>query len=94
MDLNFLPDIGRMIANLPSAATIFSRERTLAENVPQRFTVSLKLNGIDPETYLDTVLARIASHPINRVGELLPWRVAGAVNQGRSSGSSLKCVSA
>jgi len=34
-----------------------------------------KLNGVDPQLYLRTVLERIADHPINRVDELLPWRV-------------------
>ncbi|KWC21188.1 hypothetical protein WL48_09675 [Burkholderia ubonensis] len=37
--------------------------------------VSCKLNGIDPRAYLCHVLTRIADHPINRVDELLPWRV-------------------
>lgn len=32
-----------------------------------------KLNGIDPETYLRDVLARIPDHPINRTADLLPW---------------------
>lgn len=36
-----------------------------------------RLNGIDPHVYLRYVLERIAEHPINRIDELLPWRVAG-----------------
>lgn len=37
---------------------------------------SCRLNGIDPHLYLRHVLECIASHPINRIEELLPWRLA------------------
>jgi transposase len=39
-----------------------------------------KLNGIDPEAYLGHVLERIAEHPINRIDELLPWRIDRATH--------------
>ena len=32
-----------------------------------------KLNGLDPQAWLRDVLERIADHPNNRIGELLPW---------------------
>ena len=35
-----------------------------------------RLNGIDPHLYLRHVLECIAEHPINRIEELLPWRLA------------------
>jgi transposase len=35
-----------------------------------------RLNELDPHLYLRHVLERIATHPINRLEELLPWRVA------------------
>jgi hypothetical protein len=31
------------------------------------------MNGLDPDAYLADVLDRIANHPINKVGDLLPW---------------------
>ena len=37
---------------------------------------TIKLNGIDPEGYLRHVLNRIAELPINRIDDLLPWKVA------------------
>jgi transposase len=35
--------------------------------------VSAKMNDVDPQAWLADVLARIATHPVHRLDELLPW---------------------
>ncbi|RYC28956.1 transposase [Lichenibacterium minor] len=35
--------------------------------------VTAKLNDVDPQVWLADVLGRIASHPAQRLAELLPW---------------------
>ena len=42
---------------------------------------SCKLNHIDPQRYLHYVLERIADHPVNRIEDLLPWKVIDKLNQ-------------
>jgi transposase len=38
-----------------------------------------RLNGLNPEAYLNDVLTRIAAgHPINRIAELMPWHLTAA----------------
>jgi hypothetical protein len=34
---------------------------------------SCRINDLDPQAWLADVLARIAGHPANRLGDLLPW---------------------
>jgi transposase len=34
-----------------------------------------KLNNIDPEAYIPTLITRIADHPAKRTDELLPWNI-------------------
>ena len=41
---------------------------------------SAKLNGIDPEAYMTEAIRRIASYPINRIKELLPWNLFPAAS--------------
>ena len=40
-----------------------------------------RLNGVEPEAWLTDLIARIASHPINRLSELLPWNWAPPATQ-------------
>jgi transposase len=36
---------------------------------------SAKVNGLDPEAYLRTVIGRIGDHPAKRLADLLPWNI-------------------
>jgi IS66 C-terminal element len=50
---------------------------------------SALLNGLNPEAYLKDILTKIAEgHTINRIDELMPWRMASA---GSASPTRFKC---
>jgi transposase len=58
-----------------------------------------KLNAIDPEAYLHSVIDRIAQHPMRKIHELLPWNITlwyvmrPAMNAHCRSTGSLRTVS-
>ena len=40
---------------------------------------SAKLNGLDPELYLRSVLEQIADYPVSQIQDLLPWNLAAVL---------------
>ena len=56
---------------------LFSGSDSGGERAAAFYTIirTARLNGIEPEAYLRDVITRIGSHPINRLGELLPWNM-------------------
>jgi transposase len=60
---------------------LFGGADTGGERAASIYTLvqTAKLNGVNPETYLKDILTRIAEgHPINRIDELMPWRIGSA----------------
>ena len=37
---------------------------------------TVKLNGVDPQVWLNYTIGRIADHKITKLDELMPWRYA------------------
>ena len=61
---------------------LFARSEGGAKAAATLYTLigSCSLQGVDPETYLKDVLARVLDHPVNRLSELTPksWAVSGS----------------
>jgi hypothetical protein len=66
---------------------LFAGSDTGGESAATMYTLigTAKLNGLDPQAYLQHVLTRIAQHPSNRIGELLPWNVANVLTPGAAN---------
>jgi hypothetical protein len=59
---------------------LFAGSDTGGERAATMYTIieTAKLNGLEPESYLRDIIARIADHPMKRLDELLPWKWSSA----------------
>ena len=67
---------------------LFAGSDTGGERAAAIYTIvqTAKLNGVNPEAYLGISLAKIAEgHPINRIDELMPWRIKIAAAKPRQA---------
>jgi transposase len=80
VDNNVAENAMRIIA-LGRRNYLFAGSDSGGERAASIYTLvtSAKLNGLNPETYLRDILAKIADgHTINRIDELVPWRMTEA----------------
>ena len=61
---------------------LFAGSNSGGETLAKAMTIieTAKLCGLDPQSYLADVLARINDHKINRLDELLPWNWKPLIN--------------
>jgi transposase len=60
---------------------LFAGSDTGGDRAAAIYTIvqTARLNEVNPEAYLRDILTRIADgHPINRIAELMPWRISGS----------------
>ncbi len=56
---------------------VFAGADTGGERAATIYTIieTARLNGVDPEAYLRSIITRIDDHPAKRISELLPWNI-------------------
>ena len=58
---------------------LMARNSAEPDTVGNHRTAGFRFNGLNPETYLRDILTKIADgHTINRIDELVPWRMIPA----------------
>ena len=80
VDDDFSPDMGRMTSQFAVTRKnyLFVGSDAGGQRAAVIYTIAetAKLNGLDPEAYIATVLDRLArGHPISRLDKLLPWKI-------------------
>ena len=75
MDLDLLPDMGRMTGQLQSAARTYLFADAGGRRAAAVYTLigTAKLKDVDPQAWIADVLRPIADHPASRLRNLLPW---------------------
>lgn len=58
-----------------------SRGKISSFGIVRRAGQMAKLKDVDPRAWFADMLARIADHPVRRLGELLPWHRREAHNR-------------
>lgn len=66
---------GRISRRLPVTVVTSSLPTILPVEVVPDPTPSGRLNGVEPEAWLRYVLGHIQDWPVNRLRDLLPWKV-------------------
>jgi hypothetical protein len=78
VDYSFLPDIGRMNGNSPSANWLLAGSLRAGQRAAAIMGLirSAQLNGHDPYVYLKDVFTRLPTHRDDDIAALLPHRWA------------------
>lgn len=86
IDQQLAPPQVRKGAAYPLATYLFGGSDAGGDTAARLYALigSCRLNGIGPHLYLRHVLGCIATHPIKRIEDLLPWRVAPLLPLGLS----------